>query len=267
MSAPRNPGCAQAPLHADNRQTADPHRAGEPKRASAHQALDWRGAISRDPHARLWRFPAARTYTLTRARTVPNALLGEALFGGLDHTLTHAPLATSRERSRPHAWAKPALAGRPTTRAPIYTFREPSRTLVWAKPCLAGRPTALVRTQSPEQNTSRGRPPGMELPDYPVVVLTPTPKDQDGPALRPPAGSFLRSVARYASRRVFSRIRTSLCFPPGLSRIRSSLCFPPVLVWFFFLFLFFSPDFPRRLDHEFKFPLLLVPREQVPKHG
>jgi hypothetical protein len=203
MSAPRNPGCAQAPLHADNRQTADPHRAGEPKRASAHQALDWRGAISRDPHARLWRFPAARTYTLTRARTVPNALLGEALFGGLDHTLTHPPLATSPERSRPHAWAKPALAGRPTTRAPIYTFREPSRTLVWAKPCLAGRPTALVRTQSPEQNTSRGRPPGMELPDYPVVVLTPTPKDQDGPALRPPAGSFPGFVPRYASRRVF----------------------------------------------------------------
>jgi hypothetical protein len=281
-------------LHADNRQTAGPHRAGEPKRASAHQALDWRGAISRDPHARLWRFPAARTYTLTRARTVPNALLGEALFGGLDHTLTHPPLATSRERSRPHAWAKPALAGRPTalvplptcrdatqtsmwakpclaarptTRAPIYTFRERSRTQAWAKPCLAGRPTALVRTQSPEQNTSRGRPPGMELPDYPVVVLTPTPKDQDGPALRPPAGSFPGFVPRYASRRVFSRIRTSLCFPPGLSRIRSSLCFPPVLVWFFFLFLFFSPDFPRRLDHEFKFPFLLVPREQVPKHG
>jgi hypothetical protein len=62
--------------------------------------------------------------------------------------------------------------------------------VAWAKPCLAGRPTALVRTQSPEQNTSRGRPSGMELPDYPVMVLTPTPTDQDGPTLRFSPGLF-----------------------------------------------------------------------------
>jgi hypothetical protein len=88
--------------------------------------------------------------------------MGEALFGG-DDLHTHAPL---------------------------YTFRERSQTLAWAKPCLAGRPTALVRTQPLETNTSRSRPSGMELPDYPVVALTPTPWDQDGPALPFPPGLF-----------------------------------------------------------------------------
>jgi hypothetical protein len=179
----------------------------------------------------------------------------------------HAPLATFRERSQPLAWAKPCLAPGPTLsrtashvprtsrthrsqppendhdrthgRSPVWrahmalvplpTCRHATQTSMWAKPCLAGRPTALVRTQCCETNTSRSRPSGMELPDYPVVVLTPTPKDQDGPALRPPARSFPRFVSRYASRRVFSRIRSSFCSPPGLSQIRSSFCSPPGL--------------------------------------
>jgi hypothetical protein len=134
----------------------------------------------------------ARTYTLTHPSSshVPTAItnprMGEALFGG-DDLHTHAPL---------------------------YTFRERSQTLIWAKPCLAGRPTALVRTQSPETHTSRGRPSGMELPEYPVVALTPTPWDQDGPALPPPARSFPVLVTRYASHRVFSQTRSSLFFPP-----------------------------------------------------
>jgi hypothetical protein len=166
-------------------------------------------------------FLAARTYTLTRAQC-PERTAGQSPVRRLGpHSRAHR--ATSRERSRTHAWAKP---------------------------CLAGRPTMLVRTQCFETNTSRGRPIGMELPDYPVMALTPTPWDQDGPALRPPAGSFPGFVARYAPRRVFSRIRISLFFPPA-----------------FFLFLKLAPDSPRRLDHEFEFPFLLVPREQVPKHG
>jgi hypothetical protein len=113
-----------------------------------------------------------------------------------------APLQTSRERSQTHAWAKPCLAARSyNADAPLQTSRERSQTHAWAKPCLAGRPTMLVRTQPPEQNTSRGRPSGMELPDYPVVATLPTPQDQDGPALPLPAGSFSGFVPRYASRR------------------------------------------------------------------
>jgi hypothetical protein len=99
---------------------------------------------------------------------------------------------------------------------PLHAVRERSRAHAWAKPCLAGRPTALVRTQSPETNTSRGRPPGMELPDYPVMATLPTPQDQDGPALPLPAGSFPVLATRSASRPVFSRTRNSFCFPPGL---------------------------------------------------
>jgi hypothetical protein len=117
----------------------------------------------------------------TFPRTITNARMGQALFGGDDLqrcTASHVPR--------------------------VHTFRERSQTHAWAKPCLAGRPTALVRTQPPEQNTSRSRPSGMELPDYPVMVLTPTPTDQDGPALPLPAGSFPRFVARSAPRRVFS---------------------------------------------------------------
>jgi hypothetical protein len=116
-----------------------------------------------------------------------------------------APLQTSRERSQTHAWAKPCLAARSyNADAPLQTSRERSQTHAWAKPCLAGRPTMLVRTQPPEQNTSRGRPSGMELPDYPVVATLPTPQDQDGPALPLPAGSFSGFVPRYASRPVSS---------------------------------------------------------------
>jgi hypothetical protein len=114
---------------------------------------------------------AARTYNARTARSVPRSIatarMGEALFGGNDLQRQDAQpmysLHAVRERSRPHAWAKP---------------------------CLAGRPTALVRTQPPEQNTSHGRPSGMELPDYPVMVLTPTPTDQDGPTLRFSPGLF-----------------------------------------------------------------------------
>jgi hypothetical protein len=65
--------------------------------------------------------------------------------------------------------------------------REP---VAWAKPCLAGRPTAFVRTLPPEQNTSRSRPSGMELPDYPVVALTPHRRTRMGPHFRFPPGLF-----------------------------------------------------------------------------
>jgi hypothetical protein len=144
------------------------------------------------------------------------ARMGEALFGGPTRNY-QLRRSAFRERSRTHAWAKPCLAAKTyTPLAPLATSRERSRTHAWAKPCLAGRPTALVRTQCCETNTSRGRPSGMELPDYPVVATPPTPWDQDGPALPLPAGSFPVLVTRYASRRVFSQIRNSLRFPPGL---------------------------------------------------
>jgi hypothetical protein len=182
------------------------------------------------PRAHAWPKPCltATTYTLAqlpRFDTDDERTLGEALFGRQD-LRTHAPLARSRERSRTHARAKPCLAAHPRcmyplprvesderthgrspsgrqdlhTLAPLHRFRRRSPTHAWAKPCLAGRPTALVRTQPPEQHTSRGRPSGMELPDYPVMVTLPTPQDQDGPALLLPAGSF-------------SRTRTSFRFP------------------------------------------------------
>jgi hypothetical protein len=150
-------------------------------------------------------------------------------------SLTAAPTGVSSKPVRltaaqTHAWAKPCLAattwtltGRTTrfegdherthgrspvwrpelhTDAPLHRFRRRSRTLAWAKPCLAGRPTVFVRTQSPEQNTSRSRPSGMELPDYPVMVTLPTPQDQDGPALPLPAGSFRKSSTRAACPRL-----------------------------------------------------------------
>jgi hypothetical protein len=117
------------------------------------------------------------------------------------HTSRARP-QTHRARPQTHARAKPCLAARSyNADAPLQTSRERSQTHAWAKPCLAGRPTMLVRTQPPEQNTSRGRPSGMELPDYPVVATLPTPQDQDGPALPLPAGSFSGFVPRYASRR------------------------------------------------------------------
>jgi hypothetical protein len=143
----------------------------------------------------------------------------------------------TRVRAKPHLAGRPAYSctlanvPRPITTArmgealcrrqdlhadaPLHRFRRRSRTHAWAKPCLAGRPTALVRTQPPEKNTSRGRPSGMELPDYPVIALTPTPWDQDGPTLPLPARSFPRFVSRSASRPVFSQIRSSFCCPPA----------------------------------------------------
>jgi hypothetical protein len=166
------------------------------------------------------------------------------------------PLFPFRERSQTLARAKPCLAGPHGARtAPNVPRRNPglhvgealfggndlqrARRLArsesdpelhaWAKPCLAGRPTALVRTQCCETNTSRSRPSGMELPDYPVVVLTPCRRTRMGPHFRfppglfpysylvpLPAGSFPRFVPRSASRRVFSQIRSSFRFPPGL---------------------------------------------------
>jgi hypothetical protein len=141
------------------------------------------------PHGRspIWRAdPHTHVPLANVPRPITTARMGEALCRRQD-LHADAPLAVSRERSRTHAWAKP---------------------------CLAGRPSALVRTQSPEQHTSRGRPSGMELPDYPVMATLPTPWDQDGPALPLPTGSFPVFVARSASRPVFSRIRISLRFPP-----------------------------------------------------
>jgi hypothetical protein len=107
-------------------------------------------------------------------------------------------------RSLRNARTGEALIGREDLHAdaPLHTFRRRPRTHAWAKPCLAGRPTALVRTQCCEQNTSRGRPSGMELPDYPVMATLPTPQDQDGPTLPLPAGSFPVLVTRYAARRI-----------------------------------------------------------------
>jgi hypothetical protein len=107
--------------------------------------------------------PQRTAHDVTRRH--PDFHVGEALFGGTD-LHTHASLATSRDRSRTHAWAKP---------------------------CLAGRPTVLVRTQPPETNTSRGRPPGMELPDYPVVVVNLPRRTRMGPHFRLPPGLFLDS--------------------------------------------------------------------------
>jgi hypothetical protein len=141
--------------------------------------------------------------------------MGEALFGGPTRTLT--PRSTRSENDpRPTHGRSPVWPQRPTTPGPLAVSRERSRRHAWAKPCLAGRPTMLVRTQPPEKNTSRGRPSGMELPDYPVMATLPTPWDQDGPALPLPAGSFFKFVARYSSRRVcFWGTRTSFCFPPS----------------------------------------------------
>jgi hypothetical protein len=135
---------------------------------------------------------AARTVawaTLTAARASPG-------------TARRRPGRRMRDR-RPSPGRSPVWSPGSTTLYPVHTFRERSQTHAWAKPCLAGRPTALVRTQCCETNTSRGRPSGMELPDYPVVATPPTPWDQDGPALPLPAGSFPVLVTRYASRRSF----------------------------------------------------------------
>jgi hypothetical protein len=152
----------------------------------------------------------------------PKPLHGRSPLAARTYTLSHRSQRVETQ-PRPPCGRSPVRQADPQRLYPSRTFRERSQTHAWAKPCLAGRPTALVRTQSPEQNTSRGRPSGMELPDYPVVVLTPTPWDQDGPTRNLPAGSFFKFVTRYASRRVFPQIRSSLRFPPpGLAVKRSS---------------------------------------------
>jgi hypothetical protein len=114
----------------------------------------------------------------------------EALFGDRElHTPAPAP-------NLPRAITNPRMGEALTGRQDLHAHgllalsRERSRTLAWAKPCLAGRPTMLVRTQLPETNTSRSRPSGMELPDYPVVVLTPSCRTRMGPHLRFPPGLF-----------------------------------------------------------------------------
>jgi hypothetical protein len=141
----------------------------------------WRG---RPTHSRTAR-------NVSRAITDPR--MGEALFGGGAYTPgpTHSRITRNAQRTITSARMGEAVFGGETYNAvPLHTFRERSRTLAWAKPCLAGRPTALVRTQPPETNTSRGRPSGMELPDYPVMATLPTPWDQDGPHFRFPPGLF-----------------------------------------------------------------------------
>jgi hypothetical protein len=158
-----------------------------------------RSEIDRRPtHGRspVWRPGATHSRTARYlSTTITNPRMGEALFGGDDLqrcTASHVPTVhTFRERSQTHSWAKPCLAtGSYTLPHLLPTSRERSRTLAWAKPCLAGRPTMLVRTQLPETNTSRSRPSGMELPDYPVVVLTPSCRTRMGPHLRFPPGLF-----------------------------------------------------------------------------
>jgi hypothetical protein len=142
--------------------------------------------------------------------------------------LTDLPLRSRSSHDLTVLWPQP------TSAATGSAFRERSQTLAWAKPCLAGRPTMLVRTQPPEQNTSRSHPSGMELPDYPVVVLTLHRRTRMGPHLRfppglfpdsslvtLPAGSFFKFVPRYASRRpsaapsCYDLARSS---HPGISR-------------------------------------------------
>jgi hypothetical protein len=76
---------------------------------------------------------------------------GEALFGRED-VGTHAPPATFRERSRPHAWAKPCLIARtynactPSARSENDPERTHGRSPVWrAGPTT---PVALLRSES-----------------------------------------------------------------------------------------------------------------------
>jgi hypothetical protein len=110
------------------------------------------------------------------------------LLGGQDlHTHARSqPLENDHEptHGRSPVWrAHPALV-------PLTTCRDATQASMWAKPCLAGRPTMLVRTQCCEKNTSRGRPTGMELPDYPVMALTPARWTRMGPHFRFPPGLF-----------------------------------------------------------------------------
>jgi hypothetical protein len=128
---------------------------------------------------------------------------GERMFAGASARIPTAlvPLATYRDATQTSMWAKPCLAGKTYNAVSLLTFRERTRAHARAKPCLAGRPTMLVRTQCCETNTSRGRPTGMELPDYPVVALTPVRRTRMGPHLRFPPGLFLNSYSSFIGTR------------------------------------------------------------------
>jgi hypothetical protein len=169
------------------------------------------------------------------------------------------------------------LAGTTYNAVPLHTSREFTRSKNDRRPT-HGRspvwradPRRSYERNVTETHTSRGRPSGMELPDYPVMALIPTPWDQDGPALLLPARSFPVLVARSAPRRVFSRTRTSFCSPPGLfpysylvplpagsfpvlvarsasrrvfSRTRTSFCSPPGLFPYSYLVPLPAGSFP-----------------------
>jgi hypothetical protein len=192
---------------------ADPHQTNEPQRPIAESKTTL--PLPHGPRAELWAYLAARACNAcvrsSRFENDHERTTGDAQSGRDDlHTL--ASLAVSRERhDRAHRRSR-VWPPRPTLTHRLLPLDNDHERTARAKPCLAGRPTAFVRTQRFEQNTSRGRPSGMELPDYPVVALTPTPQDQDGPVPQLPAGSFPGFVARYASRPVFSCIRTSFRF-------------------------------------------------------
>jgi hypothetical protein len=59
--------------------------------------------------------PDGRTASPSGRRASPSGRMGAALFAREDQH-PHATLATCRERSRTHAWAKPCLAGPPGAR-------------------------------------------------------------------------------------------------------------------------------------------------------
>jgi hypothetical protein len=153
-----------------------------------HEHTPGRSPVCRGRPTTLYRF--TRPDSSHVPRTIADPLMGEALFGDRElHTPAPAP-------NLPRAITNPRMGEALTGRQDLHAHgllalsRERSRTLAWAKPCLAGRPTMLVRTQLPETNTSRSRPSGMELPDYPVVVLTPSCRTRMGPHLRFPPGLF-----------------------------------------------------------------------------
>jgi hypothetical protein len=190
LRADLQPACRSARTENNHEPTHERSPVSSPEPTHADAPLHGFRRRSRTP---AWRSPVwtrGRRHSRTARnvpRTITTARMGEALFDRQDLQRLY-PLRTFRERSRAHAWAKPCLAGRTYNACGALAFRERLRTYVWAKPCLAGRPTALVRTQYFEQNTSRSRPSGMELPDYPVVVLTPSRRTRMGPHFTIPPG-------------------------------------------------------------------------------
>jgi hypothetical protein len=90
------------------------------------------------------------------SRAIPAPRMGEALFGARTYTPTHRltrpenvanpRLATFRERARPHAWAKPCLAGPHGARtAPNVPTRNPD---LHVGEALFGGPTHGARTNA-----------------------------------------------------------------------------------------------------------------------